>query len=57
MITIDNCFTMMVLQNLRQVHLLEVGLIQIPTYHAPLFKTCHVGLHIDFSSTNFSMDL
>ena len=25
--------------------------------HAPLFTTCHVGLHVDFSSMNFSWDL
>ena len=45
----------MVSRNLRQAHLLEVGLMQIPVDHAPLSTTCHVGLHVDFSSTNFSL--
>ena len=40
-------------QNLRQAHLLEVGLMHIPVAHALLSTTCHVGLHGDFSSTNF----
>ena len=43
----------MVFRNLRRAHLLEVGLTQIPVDHAPLSTTCHVGLHVDFSSTNF----
>ena len=47
----------MVSQTLRQTHLLEVGLMQIPVDHAPLCTTCHVGLHVDFSSTSFSWDL
>ena len=36
----------MVSWNLHQAHLLEVGLTQIPTDHAPLSMTCHVGLHV-----------
>jgi hypothetical protein len=32
---------------------LEVGLMQIPVDHAPLSIVRHVGLHVDFSSTNF----
>ena len=47
----------MVFWNLRQAHLLEVGLMQIPVDHAPLSTTCHVGLHVDLSSTNFSLGL
>ena len=47
----------MVSRNLRQAHLLEVGLTQIPVDHAPLSTTSHVGLHVDFSSTNFSLGL
>ena len=47
----------MVSQNLCQAHLLEVGLTQIPVDHAPLSTTSHVGLHVDFSSTNFSLGL
>jgi hypothetical protein len=43
--------------SLRQAYLLEVGLTQIPVDHAPLSTTCHVGLHVDFLSTNFSWDL
>src|ERR1700738_3989491 len=41
-----------VYRNLCQAHLLEVGLTQIPVDHAPLSTTCHVGLHVDFSSMN-----
>ena len=47
----------MVSRNFRQTHLLEVGLAQIPVDHAPLFVVRHVGLHVDFSSTNFFLDL
>jgi hypothetical protein len=43
----------MVSRNFRQTHLLEVGLKQIPVDHAPLSIVRHVGLHVDFSSTNF----
>ena len=45
----------MVSRNLCQAHLLEVGLRQIPVDHAPLSTTYHVGLHVDFSSTNFPL--
>jgi hypothetical protein len=38
-------------RNLRQGRLQEVGLTQILVDHAPLLPTCHVGLHVDFSST------
>ena len=44
-------------RNLRQAHILEVGLTQIPVDHASLSTTFHVGLHVDFSSTNFSLGL
>ena len=47
----------MVYWNFHQDNLLEVGLTQIMVYHAPLSTTCHVGLHVDFSSPNFSLDL
>ena len=43
----------MVSRSLRQAHLLKVGLIQIPVDHVPLSTNCHVGIHVDFSSTNF----
>ena len=36
------------LRNLRQVHLLEVGLTKIPGYHETLSRARHVGLHVDF---------
>jgi hypothetical protein len=52
---IDNCFTAMVFRNLYQAYLLKVGLMQISAYHTPLSTTCHVGLHVDFSSTSFSL--
>ena len=38
----------MVSGDLRQAHLLEVGLMQIPVDYAPLSTTCHVGFHVDF---------
>ena len=47
----------MVSRNFRQTHLLEVGLTQIPVDHAPLSIVRHVGLHVDFSSMNFSLGL
>jgi hypothetical protein len=47
----------MVSQNFRQTHLLEVGLTKIPVVHAPLSTVRHVGLHVDFSSTNFVLGL
>ena len=40
-----------------QAHLLEVDLTRIPVDHAPLSTTCYVGLHVDFSSMNFSLGL
>ena len=52
-----NIKKVMVSRNLRQAHLLEVGLTQIPVDHAPLSTTIHVGLHVDFSFTNFSLGL
>ena len=52
-----NIKKIMVSRNFRQTHLLEVGLTQIPIDHAPLSIVGHVGLHVDFSSTNFLLDL
>ena len=40
----------MVTRNLRQAHLLEVGLMKIPGDHETLSTVRHVGLHVDFSS-------
>jgi hypothetical protein len=34
-----------------------VALTQIPADHAPLSTTCHVGLHVNFSFVDFSLDL
>ena len=31
--------------------------MQIPANHAPLFTTCHVGLHVDSSSPDFYLGL
>ena len=46
------------LPNLRQAHhLLEVGLATIPGDHDTLSIVRHVGLHVDFSSVKFSLDL
>ena len=47
----------MVSWNFRKTHLLEVGLTQIPGDHSPLSIVHHVGLHVDFSTTNFFMGL
>jgi hypothetical protein len=47
----------MVSRNFHQAHLLEAGLTQIPVDHAPLSVVRHVGLHVDFSSTNFFLGL
>jgi hypothetical protein len=52
--SVDNCLTTMVCRNLRQAYLLDVGLTQIPADHGALSIACHVGLHVDFSSMNFS---
>ena len=52
-----NVSTDMVYRNLHQAYLLEVDLTQIPADHAPLSTTYHVGLHEDFTSTNFSLGL
>ena len=43
----------MVSWNFHPTQLLKVGLTQIPVDHAPLSIVRHVGLHVDFSSTNF----
>jgi hypothetical protein len=47
----------MVSRNFCQTHLLEEGLTQILVDHAPLSIVRHVGLHVDFSSTNFLLGL
>ena len=47
----------MVSRNFRHTHFWEVGMMQIPVDHAPLSIVRHVGLHVDFSSTNFSLGL
>jgi hypothetical protein len=52
-----NIKKVMVSRKFRQTHLLEVGLTQIPVDHAPLSIVRHVGLHVDFSSTNFFLGL
>jgi hypothetical protein len=57
MLAVDSCLTAMVCHNLRQACLLEVGMTQIPVDHAALSIVCRVGLYVDFSSTNFSLDL
>ena len=44
-------------QNLRQAHLLEVGLTRIPSDHETLCIVLHVGLLVDFSSMKSSMGL
>jgi hypothetical protein len=46
---IESYFTAMVFQNLHQAYFLEVGVMQILAYHAPLSTTCHVRCHVDFS--------
>ena len=43
----------MVSRNLHQVHLLEVGLAQIPGDHETLSIVRHVVLHLDFLSLNY----
>jgi hypothetical protein len=47
----------MVSRNFHRTRLLEVGLTKIPVDHAPLSIVRHVGLHVDFSSTNFFLGL
>jgi hypothetical protein len=52
-----NIEKVIVSRNLHQTHLLEVGMMQIPVDHTPLSIVRHVGPHVDFSSTNFSLGL
>jgi hypothetical protein len=47
----------MVSQNLRHTHLLEVGLTKIPGDHETLPIVRHKRLHIDFSSMKSSLSL
>ena len=47
----------MVSENVRQTHLLEVGLTQIPGDHETLSIVRHVGLHVHFSFMKSSLDL
>ena len=54
---VGSWLTAMICRNLREAYLLEVGMSQIPTDHGALSTTCHVGLYVDFSSTNFSLGL
>ena len=48
---------LMVSQNLRRAHLLEVGMTEIPGDHEILSIVRHVGLHVDFSSMKSSLGL
>ena len=52
-----NIKKIMVSRNLRQAHLLEVGLTKIPGDHETLSIVRHVGLHVDFSSMKSSLGL
>ena len=45
----------MVCQNLRHAYLLEVGVMQITTYHETLSIVYHVETHVDFSSMIISL--
>ena len=56
-ITIDSYCTTRLCWNLCQAYLLEVDLTQILAKHAPLSTTSHVGRHVDFSTTNYSLGL
>ena len=47
----------MVSRNLRQAHILEVGLTKIPGDLETLSIVRHVGLHINFSSMKSSLGL
>jgi hypothetical protein len=53
----QNIKKIMVSRNFRRTHLWEVGPTQILVDHAPLFIVRHVGLHVDFSFTNFFLGL
>ena len=44
-------------QNLRQAHVLEVGLIKILGDHGTLSIVGHVELHVDFSSRKSSLGI
>ena len=47
----------MVSWNLREAHLLEVGMKKIPADHETSFIVCHVALHVDFSSMKYYLSL
>ena len=47
----------MVSRDLRQAHILEVGLPKIPGDHETLSIVRHVGLHVDISSMKSSFGL
>ena len=47
----------MVSQNLRRAHVLEMGLMQILGDHETLSISRHVGLHVEFSSMKSSLGL
>jgi hypothetical protein len=42
---------------LHQAHLQEMGLMKYPGDHETLSIVHHVGLHVDFSSIEFSLGL
>ena len=56
-VVLKNTKKNMVSRNLRQAHLLEVGLTKIPGDHETLSIVRHVELHLDFSSMKFSMGI
>ena len=56
-VLLKNIKKIKVSRNLRQTHLLEVGLTKIPGDHETLSIIRHVGLHVDFSSMKSSLGL
>ena len=54
-VMLKNIKRIMVSRNLRQAHLLEVGMTKIPGEHETLFLVRHVGLRANFSSMKFSL--
>ena len=56
-VMLKNNKNFMVFLNLRQAHLLEVGLTKIPRDHETLSIVRHVDLHVDSSSMESSLGL
>ena len=52
----DQLLVDMIYQKLHHAYVLEMAMAHIPIDHEIWYVACHVGVHVDFSSTIISLD-